>query len=447
MIIFRQALEDFDKLIEIDDFDIKPHYYKAKVLERLGNLDDAVLSFEQVIKLCEGTTTIAQVDDTSISGLQSNALKEIIKIRVRQRDFYEAYYALQRADKSRLKLPKLALYQGFTEGVIFLMKRKTKKGVALLTQMIEKSPALAEEPFLDPLIYVYRAYGRIVLQEYDLALKDLLKASGVRKLSAAGHYNLHLCVGILSVRNKEFDAAKQYFAKAQAKFPDNRNQFLQAVAIIKQANESNQKPEKRLKMAKDAKKIVDAVLKKHKKDYSVMYYRGLLNLYLQCFNNAINDFNTVIDNDEDTAAKYYLGRGRCYACLSMFKEAITDLSIAINIDKDLIDAYLNRGKCAYLIGDTSLAFMDFQKIIVLQPKNPMVHVYAGNLLMTTGSYEDATKAFTNADNIKKSSLALYQRSRCFVALTKTKEALADLNKVVELSPNDKVARNDRDCLK
>lgn len=131
----------------------------------------------------------------------------------------------------------------------------------------------------------------------------------------------------------------------------------------------------------------------------------------------------------------------------MFKEAITDLSISINIDKDLIDAYLNRGKCAYLIGDTSLAFMDFQKIIVLQPKNPMVHIYAGNLLMTTGSYEDATKAFTNADNIKKSPLALYQRSRCFVALTKVKEALADLNKVVELSPNDKVARNDRDCLK
>jgi hypothetical protein len=28
-------------------------------------------------------------------------------------------------------------------------------------------------------------------------------------------------------------------------------------------------------------------------------------------------------------------------------------------------------------------------------------------LMTTGSYEDATKAFTNADNIHKSPLALY----------------------------------------
>ena len=83
----------------------------------------------------------------------------------------------------------------------------------------------------------------------------------------------------------------------------------------------------------------------------------------------------------------------------MFKEAITDLSIGININKDLIDAYLNRGQCAYLIGDTGLAFMDFQKLIVLEPKNASVHISAGNLLMTTGSYEDATKAFTNADNI------------------------------------------------
>lgn len=66
--------------------------------------------------------------------------------------------------------------------------------------------------------------------------------------------------------------------------------------------------------------------------------------------------------------------------------------------------------------------------------------------MTTGSYEDATKAFTNADNIKKSPLALYQRSRCHVALNQMEEALDDLNKVIEISPNDKVALQDRECL-
>ena len=37
----------------------------------------------------------------------------------------------------------------------------------------------------------------------------------------------------------------------------------------------------------------------------------------------------------------------------------------------------------------------------------MVHAYAGNLLMTTGSYEDAAKAFTNADSVSPCAFAIY----------------------------------------
>jgi tetratricopeptide (TPR) repeat protein len=43
----------------------------------------------------------------------------------------------------------------------------------------------------------------------------------------------------------------------------------------------------------------------------------------------------------------------------MFSEAIADLTKAIDLDEELADAYFNRGKCAYLLGDTALAFLDF----------------------------------------------------------------------------------------
>lgn len=43
----------------------------------------------------------------------------------------------------------------------------------------------------------------------------------------------------------------------------------------------------------------------------------------------------------------------------------------------------------------------------------MVHIYAGNLLMTTGSYEDAIRAYTNAYEIQPLAQALYQRARVF----------------------------------
>ena len=112
-------------------------------------------------------------------------------------------------------------------------------------------------------------------------------------------------------------------------------------------------------MLKDAKRDLNRALSNSPKDMHVLYLRGLLNFALNFFFDAIVDIEVVIEKSEDATSNHYLARGRCYACLSMFKEAITDLSIAINLNKDCLDAYLNRGKCAYLIGDTGLAFMDF----------------------------------------------------------------------------------------
>lgn len=69
----------------------------------------------------------------------------------------------------------------------------------------------------------------------------------------------------------------------------------------------------------------------------MLYLRGLLNFALNYFYDAITDFELVIENSDEANANHYLARGRCYACLSMFKEAITDLSIAVNLNKDLLD--------------------------------------------------------------------------------------------------------------
>jgi len=98
--------------------------------------------------------------------------------------------------------------------------------------------------------------------------------------------------------------------------------------------------ESKLKISMECKLIYDNLIKKFPKDYGLTYLRGNLNLYLQNYFDAILDFDFVIEKDEDTHAKYYLGRGKTYACLSMFREAINDLSIALNIDKNVHDAYL-----------------------------------------------------------------------------------------------------------
>ena len=45
--------------------------------------------------------------------------------------------------------------------------------------------------------------------------------------------------------------------------------------------------------------------------------------------------------------------------MSILDEAVKDLTVALELDESLFDAYIFRGKCAYLLGDNNLAFHDF----------------------------------------------------------------------------------------
>jgi len=80
----------------------------------------------------------------------------------------------------------------FVEGVLFLMKRKVKKGVKMLSNLLEgeASPSASKKqlptklgpatlepqtdsqilkPYLVHLIYVYRAYGLIITSNLDVS--------------------------------------------------------------------------------------------------------------------------------------------------------------------------------------------------------------------------------------------------------------------------------------
>ena len=217
-----------------------------------------------------------------------------------------------------------------------------------------------EKDYIYPLLYIYRAYGHIILEEYDKGLKDFLKSSQIKKLNNSQHYNMILCQGLKNLELKEFENAISFFTKASQKQLKKRDPFLlRAMCIVEYTMNKPIKPKTKTQMLRDAKKDLNRALEHSPKDENVLLLRGLLNFALHRFYDAICDFERVIEKTDETSAVHYLARGRCYACLSMFKEAITDLSIAINLNKDLLDSYLNRGKCAYLIGDTGLAFMDF----------------------------------------------------------------------------------------
>lgn len=68
----------------------------------------------------------------------SKSLYEIAKIKIEQRDFYEAFYQLSRADYLDVDEKILEKFKIFTDGVTFLMKRKFDEGVEALTTLTTK---------------------------------------------------------------------------------------------------------------------------------------------------------------------------------------------------------------------------------------------------------------------------------------------------------------------
>ena len=74
-----------------------------------------------------------------------------------------------------------------------------------------------EKDYIYPLLYIYRAYGYIVLEEYDKSLKDFIKSQQIKKLNNSQHYNMILAQGLKNLEQKEFESSIQFFTKAAQK--------------------------------------------------------------------------------------------------------------------------------------------------------------------------------------------------------------------------------------
>lgn len=75
------------------------------------------------------------------------------------------------------------------------------------------------------------------------------------------------------------------------------------------------------------------------------------------------DMDYAIDKAEDNVSSFFYLRALCWACVQNYKQAISDCSIAIELDPDSTDSYLLRVRCLQIEGDPGLAFNDLQSFI------------------------------------------------------------------------------------
>lgn len=77
---FHKALERYLEFIKIQPLDFQAHYQIAVIYLQLANVAEAILHFEQVIKHNEGSL------------LSGKSILQIVKIHIRQMDYYQANF-------------------------------------------------------------------------------------------------------------------------------------------------------------------------------------------------------------------------------------------------------------------------------------------------------------------------------------------------------------------
>jgi len=278
--------------------------------------------------------------------------------------------------------------------------------------------------------------------------KELQKLT--TKLDQGSTYNKLLCEAILAAESDNADLASKKFAQAQKIFPNKMEpHFYRAVLTINTFYKAHPKPE-----TEEFNNGIDSAIQDFEKCLelndncsNLFYVRALVFYALGKFSLAHQNIEKAIEKADENYAKYYHLRGAIFACTQSYYNAVSDLSIAINLDKDFQPAYLERAKCYFTIGDLKQAFMDIQDYITVKSDDSNIHLWAGNLLFCTGAYEDAVKAYSNSETIKDSENLLALRVKCNIVLKELNLALTDLDRLLEL----KTANNifyyvDRECL-
>ena len=423
---FNKALKDLDKVLEIQPENVEALYYKAFVFLGLSNIIDAGLTLEQVIKY------------DYLKKYTGPAIYNLGAIKIKQKDYYGAMFTFQRAVDLGVEIEEQKVLKSYVESILFLIKRKFKEGVKILTKMIKSKNLLIQEYIGN--CYSFRGYGYASLENHEKAVKDLNIASSLQALDKSSEYNLLVSKAIL-LSEKDPEPALLMFSKAGAEFPNNIEYMIYSAAI----NFRLAQERKRQDLADKSKEFLDVAIKIRETEADLFFFRGIVQYYLGNTIEAVHDIEQAIDKAEDNVVDHFVARGLCSARLKMHKEAIQDFCIAIQLNEKCSEAYYYRGRCAFIMDETSTAFEDFQKLINLNPENPEVHIKAGNLLMLNGSIEDALKAYNNA-NIKtvvpESNL---QRAKCFLMTENLEEAIIELSTYKKFS-TDPAVNYDLDLL-
>lgn len=255
----------------------------------------------------------------------------------------------------------------------------------LYTKAIESKP-----DYLDA--YINRGLVKNELNDYEGSIEDYNKAIELDSRCALAYNNR----GYTKFKNQDYTGALEDYNKAillNPKFKlaiDNKAQLLQTVCM------------------------------QDDKNFSEKFYlsMGISEINAGKFEEGIHNMDETLKFNPVSDLAYFY-KGIAYHNLGRLDEAKNCYTVAISLNKNMIDAYFNRGQILFQ-DNPKQALDDFVSAVALDPKFLDAYYSIAAIQKNLGQYEDAVKNLdkiielepnaVNAKALKKLILTKYLKS-------------------------------------
>ena len=147
-----------------------------------------------------------------------------------------------------------------------------------------------------------------------------------------------------------------------------------------------------------AERYIDRELEKKPQDAILLYNKGVILNYKNQYKKAIKAFNRALRTMQVEAIRpdVYLARGIAHRSIDNYETAIQDLSIALDLAPDNINALYHRGYAYYKTGDFGKAIKDFEKVTELDDENAYAFYNLGMAYFKIDNKQNACRSFQRA---------------------------------------------------
>jgi predicted O-linked N-acetylglucosamine transferase (SPINDLY family) len=265
------------------------------------------------------------------------------------------------------------------------------------------------------------------LKQPDDALASFDKAIALQSDYADAHYNRG---NTLKDLNRPEEAIESYgkaiaFKPNYAKAYNNRGISLQ-----------------RLKRLDEALASYENAITLRPDDADAYYNRGNTLTALRLLDQAVASYDKAIAL-KPGYAKAHKNRGIALQHLMRLDEAIVSYDRAIALEPDNAEAFIARGITFRHLKRLDDALASFDQAIRCRPDNAEAHYHRGNTLSGLRRPDEALISYDNAIALTSDAPFYNNRAVALNEMSRSKEALLNCDKAIELNPIDAKAHNNR----